>query len=56
MNSNTMSKLLWIATCVMAAVAFYYVVSPYQNCVRDTYTGNNTKNGVAAWCARETNW
>ena len=40
--------LIIIAAAFLAAIAFYYVVSPYQNCVREGYESSS--------CIRSTTW
>ena len=34
MDNNTKQKLIVVAAVFIAAVAFYYIASPYQNCSR----------------------
>jgi hypothetical protein len=34
----------------VAIVALYYLVSPYQNCVRDGAVGDTERYQVSVWC------
>ncbi len=34
MDNNTIQKLIVIAAVLAAALTFYYIASPYQNCLR----------------------
>lgn len=40
-----------VVIVVAAIVVVYFVVSPYQNCMRD---GPGSR--PAAWCSRNTSW
>jgi len=42
------NPLVLIIVIVVAIIAVYYVVSPYQNCIRDGHR--------SAWCTHSTAW
>ena len=48
MDNETKQKLIVIAAVFIAAIAFYYLASPYQNCIRDAIN-----EGA---CIRNTRW
>ncbi|MBI5006687.1 MAG: hypothetical protein HZB95_06120 [Nitrosomonadales bacterium] len=50
MDDDTKKKLILVGVVAVAILAIYYVVSPYQNCVR------SKGNGFAGWCTMHTGW
>lgn len=48
MDNNTKQKLIVIAAVLAAALAFYYIASPYQHCI---------SSGLGeGWCTSRTSW
>jgi hypothetical protein len=52
MDNNTKQRLILIAAVLATAITFYYIASPYQNCLRSE-SGNPVKEGK---CRYETAW
>ena len=50
MDEDVKTTLIIVGSIFIAAVAFCYIASPYQNCMRDTALAD------AAWCALNTDW
>lgn len=53
---NLGKGLLLIGAILGAAIAFYYVASPYQNCMRDMSEGDGGFRSVASFCSRNSTW
>jgi hypothetical protein len=57
MDNNTKQKLIIIAAVLAAALVFYYIASPYQNCLRswekqgfiDDYTTETECAAKSSW-------
>ena len=49
MDSDLKKKLVLVGAVFAAALTFYFIVSPYQNCIRDS-------NRTAAFCTAKTTW
>ena len=52
MDNNTKQKLIQIAAALAAALTFYYIASPYQNCLRT----EEDYNGKTWACRQHTAW
>jgi len=53
MNRNLKATLIIIGVIV----ALYYLISPYQECMRDDYTKYNfTKGDIRSMCSHQTKW
>lgn len=51
-----MSFLIKVVIVLVAIVGLYYLVSPYQNCVRDNAVGDTERYQVSEWCQKNTSW
>ena len=53
MDDNTKKTLITIGAVLVADLAFYYIASPYQNCLR----GLGFSDGYAVrMCTERTSW
>jgi hypothetical protein len=52
MDNNTKQKLIQIAAALAAALTFYYIASPYQNCLR----ADDNWGGQTYACREATVW
>ena len=55
MDNDTKQKLIVIAAVLAAILIFYYIASPYQNCLR--YEANGQYANVKEYaCGLKTDW
>jgi hypothetical protein len=52
MDEQTKKKLIIIGAVLIAGLAFYFIASPYQNCIRG-YGGGSY---AAVKCTESTSW
>jgi len=58
MDDDLKKKLIVIVAIFFAATGFYYLASPYQNCIRSIDRGQFTP-GTSGWvlyCTKFTKW
>jgi len=57
MDNNTKQKLILIVAILAAALVFYYIASPYQNCLRSYERAGITVNSATeSICRDEASW